>query len=90
MPNAIKHRSIVDQITSKTDKRFELVARMADFIVEMKLDVRTCEQQDLHIQGFNYQDVAALWHFANALAAIEFRCRENEISASCGREVRYA
>jgi len=90
MTKAIRPRRIVDQITTKTDKRFELVARMADAIVETTLDVGACEQQHLLVKGFTRQDVAALWHFANALAAIELKCRENGIGSSFEKEARYA
>ncbi len=90
MAKAIKYRRIVDQITSETDKRFEPVARMADTIVEMTLEIGNCEQQDLLALGFAHQDVAALWHFANALAVIELRCRENGIGSYYEREARYA
>lgn len=88
MSKTIHSRRIVDQITTATDKRFELVARMADAIVEMTLAARDCMEQDL--KGFTRQEIATLWHFANALAVIELRCRENGISSSYEREVRYA
>ncbi len=81
---------IVDQITTETDKRFEPVARMADAIVKITLKSGCCEQRDLLVLGFPHQDVATLWHFANALAVIEIRCRENSIGFSCGKEARYA
>lgn len=90
MSKAVHSCRIVDQITTKTDKRFEPVARMADVIVEMILETGNCEQQDLLAEGFPRQDIATLWHFANALAAIEIRCRANGIGFSCEREARYA
>lgn len=90
MTKAIRPRRIVDQITTKTDKRFELVARMADAIVETALDVGDCSQQDLLTRGFTHQDITALWYFANALAAIEIRCHVNGIASSYEREARYA
>jgi len=90
MTKAIRPCRIVDQITTKTDKRFEPVARMADAIVETTLENGDCVQQDLHTKGFTHQDIAALWHFANALAVIELRGRVNDIGSSFGREVRYA
>lgn len=81
---------IVDQITTATDKRFELVAHMADAIVEMALEGNECNQQDLFTKGFAERDVAVFWHFANALAAVELRCRANGVGSSFDREVRYA
>ena len=90
MIKANKHRCIVDQITTKTDKRFEPVARMADAIVETTLEKDDCAQQDLHAKGFTHQDIAALWHFANALAVIELKCRMSGIGSSYERGVRYA
>lgn len=81
---------IVDQITTETDKRFEPVACMADAIVKITLESDFCEQRDLLALGFTHQDVTTLWHFANALAVIELRCRENGIGSSYEREVRYA
>ena len=90
MAKSIKHCRIVDQITTETDKRFEPVARMADAIVKTMQETGDCEQRDLLALGFAQQDVAALWHFANALAVIELRCRENGIGLSCGEEARYA
>lgn len=88
MAKAIKYCRIVDQITTATDKRFELVARMADAIVEMTLETGDCAQQDL--KGFTRHEIDALWHFANALAAIELKCRASGIGSSYEREVRYA
>lgn len=81
---------IVDQITTETDKRFELVARMADAIVEITIETGNCEQKNLLAEGFSYQDISVLWHFANALAAIEIKCRENGSWFSYKRETRYA
>lgn len=90
MAKSIKHCRIVDQITTETDKRFEPVARMADAIVKSMQETGDCEQRDLLALGFAHQDVSALWHFANALAVIELRCRENGIGFSGGKEARYA
>lgn len=90
MTKAIRPRRIVDQITTKTDKRFEPVARMADAIVETNLEKGDCAQQDLHAKGFTHQEIAALWHFANALAVIELKCRMSGIGSSYERDVRYA
>lgn len=90
MTKATHPRRIVDQITTKTDKRFEPVARMADAIVETTLEKGDCAQQDLHANGFTYQEIAALWHFANALAVIELKCRMSSIGSSYEREARYA
>lgn len=90
MSKPIRHRRLVDQITSETDKRFEAVARMADTILEITLKSGFCSQQDLLSIGYTPQDIASLWHFANALAVIELRCRENSIGFSCGKEARYA
>jgi len=90
MAKRIRSCSIVDQITTETDKRFEPVARMADAIVKKALATGDCLQQDLLALGFTHQDITALWHFANALAAIELRCRENGIGSSYEREARYA
>lgn len=90
MIKANKHRCIVDQITTKTDKKFEPVARMADMIVEITLETGTCEQQDLLAEGFSRQDITTIWHFANALAAIEIKCRANGIGFSYEREASYA
>lgn len=81
---------IVDQITTATDKKFEPVARMADAIVEATIQTGDCVQQDLYAKGFSHQDISALWHFANALAVIELKCRTNGIVSSYEREVRYA
>ncbi len=90
MAKQMRTPRIVDQITTETDKRFEPVAHMADAIVKTMLETGGCEQRDLLALGFPHQDVAALWHFANALAVIELRCRENSIGFSCGKEARYA
>ncbi len=90
MTKAIHPRRIVDQITTPTDKKYEPVARMADVIIETTLESGNCQPQDLHDKGFTHQDIAALWHFANALAAIELKCRANGIGSSYEREARYA
>jgi len=90
MTKEIRPCRIVDQITTKMDKRFEPVARMADAIVEITLEKGNCEQKDLLVTGFTHQDVATLWHFANALASIELKCRANDICSSFEREARYA
>ena len=76
MTNAMTTRRIVDQITTSTDKKFEPVARMADVIIDTILENGNCLPQDLHAKGFTHQDVAALWHFANALASIELNWME--------------
>lgn len=90
MAEAIRPSCIVDQITTETDKKFELVARMADAIVETTLENGDCVQQDLHAKGFTHQDLTALWHFANALAVIELKCRMCGIGSSYEREGCYA
>lgn len=87
---AARPSRIVDQITTETDKKFELVARMADAIVETTLEMGSCEEQVLHAKGFSRQDTLALWHFANALAAVELKCRSNGVGSSSEREVHYA
>ena len=90
MTNSTRSRRIVDQITTATDKRFELVARMADFIVKTTLETSDCTQQDILARGFAQQDVFTLWHFANALAAVELRCKEKDFASPFAKEVRYA
>lgn len=90
MAKRIRSHSIVDQITTETDKRFEPVGRIADAIVKTTLATGNCLQQDLLALGFTHQDIASLWHFANALAAIELKCRENGICSSYEQEARYA
>jgi len=90
MSRVLHPSRIVDQITTQTDKRFEAVARMADAIVEMSVESGGYTQQDLLTKGFTHQDIVNLWHFANALAAIELKCRENGIGSSFGQEARYA
>jgi hypothetical protein len=56
MSKAICSRRIVDQITSETDKRFEIVARMADEIVDATVKAGDCAEQDL--KGFTRQEIA--------------------------------
>ena len=90
MSKPLRHRRLVDQITSETDKRFESVALMADAIVEITLKSGFCSQQDLLSIGYTPQDIASLWHFSNALAAIELKCRTNSIGASFELGARYA
>ncbi len=90
MSKALRTCRIVDQITTETDKRFETVARMADVIVEIVLEKGDCAQQDLLAQGFTHQDITSIWHFANALAVIEIKCRANGIGSSFEKEARYA
>lgn len=90
MNKALCHSRIVDQITTKTDKRFEPVARMADVIVEITLETGNCEQQDLLAEGFSHKDITTLWHFACALAVIELKCRANGINSFFELEARYA
>ncbi|NCC03471.1 MAG: hypothetical protein EOM37_05410 [Proteobacteria bacterium] len=81
---------IVDQITTAKDKRFELVAHMADAIIAMTLEGGGCLPGDLHVKGFMHQDIATHWHFANALASVELNCRLNSIGSCYVKEVRYA
>lgn len=88
MSKVIHQHRVVDQITTKTDKRFEAVARLADAIVDATLKTGACAEQDL--KGFSRQEIAALWHFANALASIELKCQANAIGSSYEREARYA
>lgn len=90
MTKTLRPCRIVDLITTATDKRFELVARMADEIAEMMLADGSCTQPNLNDRGFTYQDIDAFWHFANALAAVEIKFRKNGSAASFGMEVRYA
>ncbi len=90
MTKATHPHRIVDQITTATDKKYEPVARMADAIIDTRLESGDCLPQDLHAKGFTHQDITALWHFANALAIIELKCRTNGIGSSYKREVRYA
>lgn len=90
MAKTSNRRRIVDQITTKTDKKFEPAARMADVIVEMILETGNCEQQDLLAEGFSRQDIAALWHFANALAAVELKHMQGGLLSFPQKEVRYA
>ncbi len=90
MSNSILHLRIVDQITTATDKGFELVARIADEIVATTLSNSDCTQQELLAKGFWQQDVDTLWHFANALAAVELTCRKNGIGSFYEREARNA
>lgn len=90
MTKAIRPRRIVNQITTATDKKHELVARIADAIVETILENGDCAQQDLLAQGFAPQDITLLWHFASALAAIELKCLANGICSSFEQEARYA
>lgn len=71
MANATTPHRIVDQITTSTDKKFEPVARMADAIIDATRKNGNCLPQDLRDKGFTYQDLATLWHFANALASVE-------------------
>ncbi len=90
MSKVIQPRRIVDQITTATDKKYEHVARLADAIVETTMENGDCAQQDLLAQGFTHQDITSLWHFANALAVIELKCRANGTGSSYELEVRYA
>ena len=83
-------RSIVDQITTATDKRFEAVAHMADAIVELTLENGDCLPVDMHMVGYSEKDVAALWHFAQAIAAIELKHMESNAPSFSLKEVRYA
>jgi hypothetical protein len=64
---------IVDLVTTDQDKKYELAARMADAIISISLKQSDCFQQDLLNEGFAHLDIAAHWHFANALAAAELR-----------------
>lgn len=59
MTKPIRHRRLVDQITSETDKRFEAVALMADAIVEITLKSGFCSQQDLLSIGYTPQDIVS-------------------------------
>lgn len=81
---------IVDQITTETDKKYELVARMADAIVKETLKTGDCVQQDLYLKDFSPQDISAFWHFANALADVELRFRKCEVAFSSNKMTRYA
>lgn len=90
MTKPMRSLCIVDQITTATDKRFELVARMADTIIDTKLMTDDCEQQALIAKGFTQKEISALWHFANALATVEIKCCANGICSSFERGVRYA
>lgn len=90
MTNPIRPRRIVDQITTATDKRFELVARIADSIVETTLETGGCDERDILAKGYSQQESTSYWHFANALAAVELRCRENKSDLCFKPGVRYA
>ena len=81
---------IVDLITTATDKRFEPVAHMADEIVMLTLQQGECTPQALVSKGFVQQDVISLWHFANALAAVELKHTKSAFLSFQKREVRYA
>ena len=87
---AARPSRIVDQITTATDKKFDLVARMADIIVETTLEMGSCVEQVLHAKGFTRQDTLSFWHFANALAAIELKCRANGADVSLKQAAHYA
>jgi len=81
---------IVNLITTATDRKFEPVARMADAIVDLTLENGSCSRLDLQANGFASSDVAALWHFAHSLAAIELRHLESKVLPFSQKEVRYA
>ncbi|MDD3181282.1 MAG: hypothetical protein PHD48_00525 [Alphaproteobacteria bacterium] len=90
MTKTIRFHRIVEQITTDTDKRFEMVARMADTIVEATLETGDCVQKDFLAKGFAQQEISALWHFANALAAIELKSCQHNINSVFVRDVRHA
>ncbi|MDD2324481.1 MAG: hypothetical protein PHW63_00495 [Alphaproteobacteria bacterium] len=90
MINCMHPSRILDQITTATDKRFELVACIADAIVETTMEVGYCAQVTLIDKGFTHQDVAYLWHFACALADVELKCSKNGICSPFEKGVRYA
>jgi hypothetical protein len=81
---------VVDQITTTTDKKFEPVARMADAIIDIALQQGECLPLDLQAKGFSSNEVAALWHFAQAMAAIELKQMESKVPSFPQREFRYA
>lgn len=81
---------VVDLITTAADKRFEPVARMADAIIDLTLQQGGCLPQDLLNEGFTQKDIAALWHFANTLAAVEIKHMEGKVFSFSQKEVRYA
>ena len=85
---AMPHR-IVDQITTATDKKFEPVARMADAIIDITLQQGECSPPDLQAKGIPSCEVAALWHFAYSLAAIELNHMESKVLSFPQMEVRY-
>lgn len=73
MNDVTKSQRVVDLITTASNKKFQSVARMADAIIDARLENGNCLPQDLKAKGFTHQDISTLWHFANALAFIELK-----------------
>ena len=64
---------VVDLITSDKDKKFAPAGRMATAIIEITRENGGCLPQDLNAKGFTPEEVAAHWHMAQSLAAVELR-----------------
>ena len=88
MKSTVTH--IVDLITTDEDKKYELAARMADAIIAISLKQSDCVKQDLLNEGFAHLEIAAHWHFANALAAAELRQMKRTIFSIPQKGVQYA
>jgi hypothetical protein len=64
---------IVDLVSSEDDRTYEPAARMAAAIVEISQKNGDCLPQDLNQKGFPPDAVAAHWHMAKSLAAVELK-----------------
>jgi hypothetical protein len=64
---------IVDLVSSDDDRTYEPAARMAAAIVEISRKNGDCLPQDLNQKGFSPDAVAAHWHMAKSLAAVELK-----------------
>jgi hypothetical protein len=62
---------IVDLVTTDENKKFEPAGRMAITIIEITREQGGCLPQDLNAKGFTPGEVAAHWHMAQSLAAVE-------------------
>ncbi len=64
---------VVDLVSDDKDKTYAPAGRMAAAIVSITVEKGGCLPQDLNTQGFTPEEVAAHWHLAQSLAAVELK-----------------
>jgi hypothetical protein len=64
---------VIDLVVTDDGRTFEPAGRMAAAIIELTQQNGSWLPQDLNSKGFTPDEVAAQWHMAESLAAVEIK-----------------